>query len=66
MKKQKFKNLKLNKKSISSLNNGVVKGGTGGQATFEDENCVMSLGVIVCGATSVFPKCAAACFTTGD
>lgn len=66
MKKKKFKNLILNKKSISLLNDKEVKGGTGGQATFEDENCVMSLGVLICGATSIFPKCAAACFTTGD
>ncbi len=66
MKKRNLKSLNLNKKSISNLNDSAIKGGTGigsgfcTQATFED-GCVLSLGVLRCGATSVGFICAAAC-----
>lgn len=61
MKKRNLKSLALNKKSISTLqNNGAeIKGGS--WVTLCD--CPVSVGPLLCGATSVFQKCAAACPT---
>ncbi len=59
MKKRNLKTLDLNKKSISKLQDNAIKGGT--WVTICD--CVVSVGPILCGATSAFIKCAADCPT---
>ncbi|KAB8152273.1 hypothetical protein EZY14_014605 [Kordia sp. TARA_039_SRF] len=62
MKKRNLKTLELNKKSISTLQgnaNNAIKGGS--WVTLCD--CPVSVGPLLCGATSVYQKCAAACPT---
>ena len=57
MKKRNLKSLALNKKSISTLQDNAIKGGTWVTIC----GCVVSVGPLLCGATSAFIKCAAAC-----
>ena len=40
MKKQNFKNLRLNKKTISKFDIKGIKGGTGGETTFAPGGCL--------------------------
>ncbi len=64
MKKRNLKSLDLNKKSISKLqhNANEIKGGS--WVTLCD--CPVSVGPLLCGATSVFVRCAAACPTVPE
>ncbi|WP_298516431.1 hypothetical protein [uncultured Kordia sp.] len=64
MKKRNLKTLDLNKKSISKLqsNTNAIKGGS--WVTLCD--CPVSVGPLLCGATSVFVRCAAACPTVPE
>lgn len=59
MKKKNVKSLALQKKVISNFAAHANKGGT--WVTICD--CVVSQGPLLCGATSVFKVCAAACPT---
>jgi len=62
MKKKSAKSLTLKKKVISNLKANASTGGT--WVTICD--CVVSQGPLLCGATSVFRVCAAACPTVPE